>query len=311
MFVSQPSRDNPIANAGPADVRLRSGRLAALVVLHDLRVASHALEVLDQHRRDAVHEVLRYVIQRPRSQPSDQHEDFQIRHRKALVGEMLPAGCLQPRLELLEVSGDMPRSQLFACLLLGIRGQVDSLADPRTDIPSRVHHLVAQQRLPVILGVQAGHLADIAIYAVRLRNDLAVDFKRGHRQERRLVAERRPILAHDALIFERDAADVQRQTRRLAAPAVEIEISQLQLCHFQDPRGYLAVTRRAFTCTVQASIAPQPLRSGDATAGHSVLATVCYTEALADAMADSSWPDREGRHIRLISTPSGPSAHPD
>src|SRR5262249_51220896 len=137
----------------------------------------------------------------------------------------------------------------------------------------------------VIPGIQAGQLADIAIYAVRLRNDLAVDFKRGHREERRLVAERGPILAHDALIFERDAADVQRQTRRVAASAVEIEISQLQLCHFQNPRGYAAVTRRFFTCAVQTSIAPQPLGSVDPTAGHSLLASVCYTAALADAMA--------------------------
>lgn len=80
-----------------------------LVVLRDLREAGQALEVLDQHRCDAVHEVLRDVIQYPRSQPADQHEDFQSSHREAPVGEILPAGRRQPRLELPEISFDMPR----------------------------------------------------------------------------------------------------------------------------------------------------------------------------------------------------------
>jgi hypothetical protein len=48
-----------------------------------------------------------------------------------VVGEILPARRLQPRLELLEVMFDVPRCELFARLFLGIRGQIYGVADPR------------------------------------------------------------------------------------------------------------------------------------------------------------------------------------
>jgi hypothetical protein len=96
---------------------------------------------------------------------------------------------------------------------------------------NRLHHLVAQECLQVILWIQAGQLADVAIDAVGLRNHLAVHLQRGDRKERSLVAESGPVLARDAVILERDAADVKRQTRGLAASAVEIEVGQLELWH--------------------------------------------------------------------------------
>jgi hypothetical protein len=41
-----------------------------------------------------------------------------------------------------------------------------------------------------------------------LRNHFTVHFERGHRQERHHVAEAGPVLARDAVVFERNAADV-------------------------------------------------------------------------------------------------------
>ena len=44
------------------DDEIRSGHLAAPVVLRHLRMARYALEVLHQQRRDAVHEIFRNVV---------------------------------------------------------------------------------------------------------------------------------------------------------------------------------------------------------------------------------------------------------
>ena len=96
----------------------------------------------------------------------------------------------------------------FARLLLGVRGQVHGLCDPGADVLGRIHDLVAQYRLPVILGIQASQLADVTIDAVGLRNYFAVNLEDRHRKERRPVAEGGPVFACDAVIFERDAANV-------------------------------------------------------------------------------------------------------
>lgn len=64
----------------PGDPSLRFGRplrrFATLVVLRDAWMARNALEVLDQQRRDAVHEVFRNVVQHAGPQPPDPHEDL-------------------------------------------------------------------------------------------------------------------------------------------------------------------------------------------------------------------------------------------
>src|SRR5258707_15387313 len=117
------------------------GCLAALVVLRHLGKAGGALEVLHHQRRDAVHQVLGNMVEHSRAEPSDQHEDLEVRYGESLVREILSTGSLQPGLQLLEVARDAPGCELFARLLLAIRGQVDRIADPDTDVFGRVHDL--------------------------------------------------------------------------------------------------------------------------------------------------------------------------
>ena len=61
-------------------VALQLRGLATCVVFRDLGMTHHPLEVLDQQRRYAVHEVLRNVVEHAGLEPADQHEDLEIRH---------------------------------------------------------------------------------------------------------------------------------------------------------------------------------------------------------------------------------------
>ena len=61
-------------------VALQLRGLATCVVFRYLGMTHHPLEVLDQQRRYAVHEVLRNVVERAGFEPADQHEDLEIRH---------------------------------------------------------------------------------------------------------------------------------------------------------------------------------------------------------------------------------------
>src|SRR5258707_15631358 len=61
----------------------------------------------------------------------------------------------------------------------------------------------------------------------------SIDFQCVQRLERRPVPDLRPVFRVDAFVLEWDAADVQRQARRLPASAVKIKIGQLQLCHLR------------------------------------------------------------------------------
>ena len=94
-----------------------------------------------------------------------------------------------------------------------------------------IHHLVAQQGLVGIGGVQASELARVAVDGVALRNLHAVDVQRGHLAKRCGFAHSRKLGKAKALVFKRNAANGQGQARSLAAAAVDVEIGECELCH--------------------------------------------------------------------------------
>src|SRR5437016_14661733 len=70
--------------------------LATPVVLRDAWMARHALGVLNQPRRDSVHQVFRNAVKHPGPYPADPNETLQAPHSAALLRALLAARRLHP-----------------------------------------------------------------------------------------------------------------------------------------------------------------------------------------------------------------------
>src|SRR6185503_20064092 len=106
-------------------------------------------------------------------------------------------------------------------LLLFLVLDLEGSADLDGDVLDCVHCLVGEGGLQRISGVEAGELADEAVDAVGLDELLAVDLEHGNATEGRARLQRGPVPELDAIVLERDAADVERETGDLAAAAVD------------------------------------------------------------------------------------------
>ena len=94
----------------------------------------------------------------------------------------------------------------------------------------RAHRLVAIQRLQVIRGIEASHLADVAAHSVALSDGPAVDLEDWHAVETQAFTHTHEVLKADARILEVDAGRVECDSDRRGS-SVHIEIGEFVVRH--------------------------------------------------------------------------------
>ncbi len=94
-----------------------------------------------------------------------------------------------------------------------------------------IGHLVAQQGLVGVRGVQARQLAHIAQNGVTLRHLYAIHVQNGYLAERHGLANLGKFVEGKAMVFKRNTANGQGQTDGFGTTAVKIEVREFELWH--------------------------------------------------------------------------------
>src|SRR5258706_2917679 len=206
------------------DAVLRVIRLHAGMVLD-------ALEMRDELGRDAIRQIGWNVVELAGPEVADPNEDLEVGDAEPTAGDVLTDTGLEALLKASEKERDRAIGERLALRFLLVFGQAEGGGDFAGDVFDGLHRLVAQRSQPWIEWVEIRQLTDVAVDAVRLRDDCTVDLEHGQASKWSTRLAARPIGPGHPIILEWDTGDRERKTRRFSTSAVDIEIGQLELRH--------------------------------------------------------------------------------
>src|SRR5262245_37241464 len=166
-----------------------------------------ALEMRDELGRDAIGQIGWNVVELAGPEVTDPNEDLEVGDAEPTAGEVFTAAGLEALLKAREKERDRAVGERLALRSLLVFGQAEGGGDSAAGVFDRLHRLVAQRGVPWIGWVEIRQLADVAVDAVRLRDDCAVDLEHGQASEWSVRLAARPIGREHAIILEWDAGE--------------------------------------------------------------------------------------------------------